>query len=138
MSSQVNTKLEVYRNRWNIYKNVTKSSKGSYQQTSNMTQWPTNWKRSIYMPMPKEGDWAECANYCTISLNSHAKKLMFRIIQYRLEPSMKREIFGFRKGLRISDIVDACWIIDKTEEYQKKVSMCFVDYKTSIDCITRL
>ena len=51
-------------------------------------QWPQNWKRSVFIPIPKKGNAKECSNYCTIALISHASKVMLKIIQARLQQYM--------------------------------------------------
>ena len=48
-------------------------------------QWPQDWKRSVFIPIPKKDNAKECSNYCTIALNSHAKKIMLEIFQARLQ-----------------------------------------------------
>ena len=65
-------------------------------------QWPQDWKRSVFIPIPKKGNAKECSNYCTIVLISHASKVMLKILQAKLKQYMNREIpdvqAGFRKG----------------------------------------
>ena len=56
----------------------------TYQQIWKTLQWPQNWKRSIFIPIPKKGNAKECSNYCTIALISHASKVMLNILQVRL------------------------------------------------------
>ena len=51
-------------------------------------QWPQDWKRSVFIPIPKKGSAKECSNYCTIAFISHASKLMLKILQARLQPYM--------------------------------------------------
>ena len=51
-------------------------------------QWPQDWKRSVFIPIPKKGNAKECSNYCTIALISHASKVMLKIIQARLQQYM--------------------------------------------------
>ena len=72
------------------------------QQIWKTQQWPQHWKRSVFTPIPKTGNAKECSNYCTISLISHASKVMLKILLVRLQQSMNRELpdvqFGFRKG----------------------------------------
>ena len=62
----------------------------------------TDWKRSVFIPVPKKGDAKECSNYCTIALISHASKVMLKILQARLQQYMNHELpdvqAGFRKG----------------------------------------
>ena len=65
-------------------------------------QWPQDWKRSVFILIPKKGNAKECSNYCTIALISHASKVMLKILQARLHQYMNRELpdvqAGFRKG----------------------------------------
>ena len=79
-------------------------------------QWPQDWKRSVFIPVPKKGNPQKCSNYCTIALISHAGKVMLKILQARLQQYMNREVpdvqAGFRKGRGTRDqIVNICWII---------------------------
>ena len=55
------------------------------QQTWNTQQWPQNWKRSVFIPIPKKGNAKECSNYCTIALISHTSKVIIKILQVRLQ-----------------------------------------------------
>ena len=77
------------------------------QQIWKTQQWPQNWKRSIFIPIPKKDNAKECSNYCTIALVSHASKVMLKILQARLQQHVKYEISdiqaGFRKGRGTSD-----------------------------------
>ena len=65
-------------------------------------QWPQDWKRSVFIPIPKKGNAKECSNYRTIALISHASKVMLKILQARLQQYVNRELTdvhaGFRKG----------------------------------------
>ena len=65
-------------------------------------QWPQDWKRSTFIPIPKKGNAKECSNYCTTALISHANKVMLKSLQARLQQYMNRELpivqSGFRKG----------------------------------------
>ena len=94
------------------------------QQIWKAQQWPQDWKRSVFNPIPKKGNAKECSNYCTIVL-SHASKVMLKILQARLQQYMNRELpvvqAGFRKGRGTRDQIDnICWIIEKARELQKK------------------
>ena len=62
------------------------------QQFWKTQQWPQDWKRSVFIPIPKKGNAKECSEYCTISLNSHASKLMLKILQARLQQYMNHEL----------------------------------------------
>ena len=85
-------------------------------------QWPQNWKRSIFIPIPKKGNAKECSNYRTIALNSHASKVMLKILQARLQQYMNHELpdvqAGFRQTRGTRDqIANICLIIEKAREY---------------------
>ena len=54
------------------------------QQVWKTQLWPQDWKKSVFIPIPKKGNAKECSNYCTIVLISHARKVMLKIIQARL------------------------------------------------------
>ena len=72
------------------------------QQIWKTQQWPQDWKRSGFIPIPKKGNAKECSNYCTIALISPASKAMFKSLQARLQQYMNHELpdvqVGFRKG----------------------------------------
>ena len=72
------------------------------QQIWKTQQWPQDWKRSIFIPIPKKGDAKECSNYHTIELISHTSKVMLKILQASLQQYVNRELpdvqVGFRKG----------------------------------------
>ena len=55
------------------------------QQSWKTQQWPQDWKRSVFISIPKKGNAKECSNYCTIALNSHASKVMLKILQAKLQ-----------------------------------------------------
>ena len=87
---------------------------------------PANWKRSVFIPIPKKGNAKECSNYCTIALISHASKGMLKILQARLQQYVSCELpdvqGGFRKGRGTRDqIANICWIIEKAREFQKNI-----------------
>ena len=72
------------------------------QQIWKTQQWPQDWKRSVFIPIPKKGNAKECSNHCTIALFSHASKVMLKILQARLQQYVNCELpdvqAGFRKG----------------------------------------
>ena len=72
------------------------------QQIWKTQQWPQDWKRSVFLPIPRKGSAKECSNYCTIALISHASKVMHKILQGRLQQYVNCELpdvqAGFRKG----------------------------------------
>ena len=86
------------------------------QQIWKTQQWPQDWKRSVFMPMPKKGNAKECSNYHTFALISHASKVMLKILQGRLQQYVNYEISDvqarYRKGRGTRDqIVNIRWII---------------------------
>ena len=110
------------------------------QQIWKTQQWPEDWKRSTFIPVPKTGNAKEYSNYHTIALISHASKVMLKILQARLQQYMNRELpdvqAGFRKGRRTRDeIANIPWIIEKASEFQKNIYFCFIDYAKAFDCV---
>ena len=97
------------------------------QQIWKTHQWPQDWKRSVFIPVPKKGNAKECSNYCTIAFISHANKVMLKILQARLQQYMNQEIpdiqAGFRKGRGTRYLIaNTHWITEKAREFQKKTS----------------
>ena len=94
-------------------------------------QRPQDWKRSVFIPIPKKGNVKECSNYCTIALISHASKVMLKILQGRLQQYVNHELpdvqAGFRKGRGTRDqIANIRWIMEKSREFQKNIYFCFM------------
>ena len=103
------------------------------QQIWKTQQWPQDWKRSVFILIPKKDKAKECSNYCTITLISHASKVMLKILQARLQQYVNCELpdvqAGFRKGRGTRDqIANIRWIIKKAREFQKNIYFCFIDY----------
>ena len=88
----------------------------------NSQQWPQDWKRSVFIPIPKKGNAKECSNYRTIALISHASKVMLKILQARLQQYMNCELPDVQAGF-----------IEKAREFQKNIYFCFTDYAK--DCV---
>ena len=109
------------------------------QQIWKTQQWPQDWKRSVFIPIPNKGNAKECSNYCTIALVSHASKVMLKILQARLQQYVNCEHpdlqAGFRKGRGTRDqIANIHWIIEKAREFQKNI-FCFIDYTKAFGCV---
>ena len=108
------------------------------QQIWKIQQWPQDWKRSVFISIPKKGNAKECSNYCTIALISHASKVMLKILQARLQQYVNRELpdvqAGFRKGIR-DQIASIRWIMEKAREFQKSIYFCFIDYAKAFDYV---
>ena len=100
------------------------------QQIGKTQQWPQDWKRSVFIPVPKKGDAKECSNYHTIALISHASKVMLKILQARLQQYMNCELpdvlSGFRKGRGTRDqIANIRWIIEKARVPEKHLFLLY-------------
>ena len=107
------------------------------QQIWKSQQWPHDWKRSVFVPIPKKGNAKECSNYHTIALISHTSKVMLNILQARLQKYVNCELPDlqacFRKGRRTRDqIANICWIIKKARGFQKNIYFCFIDYAKAV------
>ena len=100
-----------------------------------------DWKRSGFIPIPKKGNAKECSNYHTILFISHARKVMLKILQTRLQQCMNQELpdvqVGFIKGRGTRDQTTIDWIIEKARKFQKKTkqNICFIDYAKAFDCV---
>ena len=95
------------------------------QQVWKTQQWPQDWKRSVFIPIPKKGNVKECSNYRTIALISHTSKVMLKILQARFQQYVNPELpdvqAGFQKGRGTRDqIANILWVIEKAREFQKK------------------
>ena len=111
-----------------------------YQQIWKTQQWLQDWKRSVFIPIPKKVNAKECSNYHTIVLISHTSRVMLKILQARLQQYVNRELpdvqAGFRKGRGIIDqIANICWIIEKVREFQKYIYFCFIEYAKAFDYV---
>ena len=110
------------------------------QQIWKTQQWPQDWKRSVFIPIPKKGNAKECSNYHTIPLILHTSKVLLKILQVRLQQYMNHELLdiqtGFRKYRGTRDqIANICWIIKKAREFQKNTYFCFIEYARALDCV---
>ena len=86
------------------------------QQIWKTQQWPQDWKRAVFIPIPKKGNAKECSNYCTIALISHASQVMLKILQARCQQYVKHQLpevqIEFRKGRETRDqIANIPWVI---------------------------
>ena len=108
------------------------------QQIWRTQQWPQDWKRSVFIPIPKKGNAKECSDYHTIALISHVSKTMFKILQAGFQQFMNQEHVraGLRKGRGTKDqIGDICWILEKARIFQKNIYFCFSDYAKAFDYV---
>ena len=103
------------------------------QQIWKTQQWLEDWKRSVFILIPKTGNVKECSDYHTVVLISHASKVMLKILQVRFQQYVNWELLdvqtGFRKGKGTRDqIANISWIIEKAREFQRNIYFCFIDY----------
>ena len=97
------------------------------QQIWKTEQWPQDWKRSVFIPIPKKGNATECSNYHTTALISHTRKVMLKILQARLQQYVNHELpdvqAGFRKGRGTRDqMANICCITEKNKRVPEKTS----------------
>ena len=97
-----------------------------FQNIWKTQEWLQDWKRSVFIPIPKKGNANECSNYRTVALISHTSKVILKILQARLQQYMNNEMpdvqAGFRKGRgTINQNVKVCWIMEKAREFQKNI-----------------
>ena len=110
------------------------------QQIWKTQQWPQDWKRSVFIPIPKKDNAKECSNYCTIALISHASKAMLKTLQSRLQQYVNCELPDVQAGFIKSrgtryQIANICRIIEKAREFQKNIYFCFIDYAKAFHCV---
>ena len=109
------------------------------QQIWKTQQWPQDWKRSVFIPIPKKGNTKECSNNHTIAFISHASKEMLKILQARLQQYVNQELpdvqAGVRKGRGTrNQIANINLIIEKAQDFQKTIYFCFIDYAKAFNC----
>ena len=110
------------------------------QQIWKTQQWPQDWKKSVFILIPKKNNAKECSNYCTIAFISHASKVMLKILQVSLQQYMNGELpdvqAGFRQGRGTRDqISNIRWFIEKAREFMHDIYFCFIDYDKGFDCV---
>ena len=103
-------------------------------------QWPQDWKRSVFIPIPNKVNAKECLNCHSIVLTSQTRKIMIKFFQVRTQHYMNWELpdvqSGFWRGRETRDqIANICWIMEKTREFQKNIYFCFIDYAKAFDCV---
>ena len=97
-----------------------------FQQIWKTQQWPQDWKRSVFIAIPKKGNAKQCSNYHKIACISHASKVILKILQARLQQNVNHELpdvqASFRKVRRSrGQIANIHWIIEKAREFQKNI-----------------
>ena len=107
------------------------------QQIWKIQQWPQDWKRSVFIPIPKKGNAKECSDYYTIALFSHTSKVMLKTLQARLQQYVTCEFPDvqtvFRKAEELE--INIHWIIKKAREFQKNIYFCCIGYAKAFDYV---
>ena len=111
-----------------------------YQQIWKTHQWPQDWKRLVFVPIPKKGNAKECSNYHTVALISHASKVMLKILQARLQQYVNRELpdvlTGCRKGRGTRDKLPTSTGSWKKQESSRKTSIsALMTMPKSFECV---
>ena len=107
------------------------------QQIWKTQQWPQDWKRSVFIPIPKKGNSKESSNYRTIALISYTSKVMLKIPQAMIEQFVNRETFKLdlekaeEPEIKLPMSVGS-W---KKQEFQNNIYFCFIDYTKVFDCV---
>ena len=109
------------------------------QQIWKTQRWPQDWKRSVFIPIPEKGNVKECSNYCTITLISHASKVMLKILQARLQQYMNCELPNVQAGFRKAEepeikLPTSVGSLGKQKSF-RETSSCFIDYVKVFDCV---
>ena len=109
------------------------------QQIWKTHQWPQDWKKSVFIPIPPKKAMPKNAQ-TTAQLHSSHTLVMLKILQARLQQYVNRELpdvqAGFRKGRGTRDqIANIPWIMEKAREFQKNIYFCFIDYAKTFDCV---
>ena len=110
------------------------------QQIWEPQQWPRDWKRSVFITVPKKGSARERSDCRTVVLILHAGKVVLKVRKARLQQYVNQELpdvqAGFRKGRGTrNQIANICWIIEKAREFQKNIYFCFIDYTKIFDYV---
>ena len=110
------------------------------QQIWKTQQWPQDWKRSVFTPIPMEGNAKGSSTTVQLHSSHMLVKGMLKILQASLLLYVNHELSnvlsGFRKGRGTRDqIANVCWIIEKAREFQKNICFCFIDYAKAFDCV---
>ena len=106
---------------------ATKVLHSRCQQIWKTRQWPQDWKKSVFIPIPKKGNAKECSKYCTIVLISHTSEVKLKILQVRLQQYMNHELpdvqAGFRKAEEPEIKFSTSAVSSKKQESSRKMSI---------------
>ena len=106
------------------------------QQIWKTQQWPQDWKRSVFIPITKESNAKECSNYWKIVLISHARKVMLKILQARLQQYVNQMFkLNIDKAEEPEIKLPTSVVLKKKQEITEKIYYCFTDYTKPFDCV---
>ena len=107
------------------------------QQIWKTQQWLQDWKRTVFIPIPKKGNAKECSNYCTIVLMSHARKVMLKILQARLQQYMNHELQDVQLDLegQRNHRSNCQHLLTSKKQESCSIYFCFSDYAKAFDCV---
>ena len=108
------------------------------QQILKTQQWPQDWKRSVFIPNPKKGNAKESSNH-TIAHLSHARKVVLKILEARLQQFPNRELQDVQAGFEKAEEPEVKFSTSsgswKNQEFPKNIYFCFIDYAKVFDCV---
>ena len=118
---------------WKCYKSIC-------QQIGKTQQWPQDWKRSVFILIPKKGNAEECSNYHTIAFISHTSKVMLKILQSRLQQEWTMNFQMFKLDLEKAEepeikLSTSTGSSKKRESSRKNIYFCSIDYVKTFDCV---
>jgi len=110
------------------------------QAVWNTGQWPVDWRNSTFVPLFKKGDPTVCTNYRTISLVSHASKILLKILLERIRAKVEFELdetqAGFRPGQgTVTHLCNLRLITERARSHRRPLYLCFVDFEKAFDTI---
>ena len=114
---------------------LLKLLQSTYQQIRKTQQWPQDWKKSVFIPIPRNGSAKECSSYQTISLISHVNKVMHKIFKARFQQYFQMYKLDLEKTGTRDQIANISWIIEKAREFQKNIYFCFIEYAKAFDYV---
>ena len=111
-----------------------------YQLIWKTQQWPQDWKRSVFILIPKKGNAEECSNYCTVGLILHASKVMLKILQARLQSMWTVNFQMFKLDLEKAEepeikLPTSTWSSKKQESSRKTSTSALLTMPKAFDCV---
>jgi len=123
------------------YRFIWKTESRCWERSSYKSKWPADWTLSTFVPIYKKGDPTVCANYRTISLISHASKMLLKIIRDRIRDKMEFEVAeeqaGFRQGRGTQNHLCSLRILtERARAHKQPLFLCFIDFEKAFDTVS--